>query len=220
MLASCHVQCYCWTGKFHCFGKTTNIRPVAMSLFQPASDPMLSFSKLLHGLQKILIHTRKHSSRMCTVHFSSSGGSAKPPWMQTPCRQTPPGCRPPVGRHTPPRCSPPPVMWPMMQAGKPTFPPLVDRMTDTYKTLPCPKLRLREVKISTEQNRYRWFWFVICNVLSFYTTFTEEGADPTWRPMRWWKKSCKVDFSSFPCPVGFSNNFVSSLQRITCIVGQ
>ena len=33
--------------------------------------------------------TRKHSSMMCTAHFSSSGGVAQPPWMQTPT----PGCR-------------------------------------------------------------------------------------------------------------------------------
>ena len=82
-------------------------------------------------------------------------------FAQLPCRQNPQsGCRHPPGCRLPPWML---VMWPMMHAGKPTFPRMLvmwpvmhagkptplNRMTYTYKKLPCPKLRLRAVKIES-----------------------------------------------------------------------
>ena len=106
--------------------------------------------------------TRKHSSRMCTIYFSSmhpgggrsaSMGSLHPgglpnspldadpyagPWRQTPADADP-------LEADPPRL----VMWPVIHAGKPTSPPPWTEGQTLVKTLPCPKLRLRAVKIIT-----------------------------------------------------------------------
>ena len=79
---------------------------------------------------------------MGTASFPSSRGqSAQPPDMQTPLEEDPSGCRPPCKQEPPP---PMLVMWPVMRAGKP--PPWTEWQT-RVKTLPCTKLRLREVKI-------------------------------------------------------------------------
>ena len=104
---------------------------------------------------------RKYSIRMYTTCLpSSSGGGGgfcptplfpgrrppPPPWMQTPPPDAEP---PPLDADTPPCRLSPQVIWPVMHAGKPTLPP-VHRQTPV-KTLPCPKLRLRTVKIQTSK---------------------------------------------------------------------
>ena len=99
------------------------------------------------GFRQTLYQTRKHSSRMCTTHFPSSrGGSTQPPLGRPPgsrprCRLTPLSLdaeRIPTGdAHLL-------VMWSVMHSGKP---PPMNRMTDTFQKLPCPKLLFREVII-------------------------------------------------------------------------
>ena len=72
--------------------------------------------------------TRMHSSRMRTARSSSRpGGAHQAPPLRT--RHPPPGTRPL-------RTRPPPG---------PGSPPPVNRITDTCKTLPSAKLRLRAV---------------------------------------------------------------------------
>ena len=71
-------------------------------------DQLLTIMEITPAEEGIRLRTRKHSSRMRTAHFSSSGagGSGQPPGGQPPppeadlpggrspgCR--PPGCRPP-----------------------------------------------------------------------------------------------------------------------------
>ena len=88
--------------------------------------------------------TRMHSSRMCTAHSSSRGGS--PPG-------TPPGADPPWSRH-PPGSRHPRTRHPL-GAGTPwTRHPPVDRHTPV-NILPCPKLRLRAVNINDKHHRKR-----------------------------------------------------------------
>ena len=102
-------------------------------------------------LGKILKHkTRMHSSRMCTAHLLTVFRSIQLGGLLNP----PPGCRPP-GCRPPPRCRPHLWMLTPLDAdplGHVTYnacwesssPPL-NRML--VKILPCPKLRLRAVKI-------------------------------------------------------------------------
>ena len=75
---------------------------------------------------------KKHSSRMRTTWFPSSGRSAHPrphPWMQTPLEAVPLDTDPSPQRRTPPLQMP--VMWPVM----PT--PLWTEWHMRVKTLPC-----------------------------------------------------------------------------------
>ena len=93
--------------------------------------------------------TRKHSNRMRTSHFSSSGGDLpNHPLDSDPvCRST---MQTLLGR--PPRMRTPPVGRPPLDRHPLDTDPPVGRQTGV-KTLPCSKLRLRTVNIGLPHPR-------------------------------------------------------------------
>ena len=106
----------------------------------------------------------------------------RPPWMQTPSpRCKPPGCRPtspPIQNPLRPQCRSPPgcrpslIMWPVMNARKPT-PPLSTEWQTGVKTLPCSKPSLREVKMAKIQKHFLYTLHPANNELSY-------DEHPTW----------------------------------------
>ena len=97
------------------------------------------FSKRLTRQDHKLVKTRKHSSRMHTARFSKF-------WCML-GSQPPSQCMLGSQPHLPSACREPNLPFPV-HAGKPTPPPTMNRMTHRCKTLPCPKHRLRAVKIN------------------------------------------------------------------------
>ena len=105
------------------------------------------FSERLKRQDHKLVKTRKHSSTMHTARFSQFWCmlGSQPPSQCMLGSQPPSQCMQGSQPHLPSACReanpPPSACW---EAN----PPTMNRMTHRCKTLPCPKLRLRAVKIN------------------------------------------------------------------------
>ena len=104
----------------------------------------------------------------CRLPLEADPPGCRPPWMQTPPRGRPPGADPldadPTLDAESPWMQSPLVMWPVMHAGK-----LWTEWQTGVKTLPCPKLRLREVNRPLSLRQWKsdypfpYKWWSLCD---------------------------------------------------------
>ena len=121
-----------------------NVLLFTMNLPLDFDSTKQKFDEIFHIKHNKIQKTRKHSSRRRTIQFSSPGGICP-----LPLKADPSGCRPPkdrpefCGQTTPPGGRLPPL--PHAEAGHVNCDvcwetiPLVDRMTDTCKSITLPQ---------------------------------------------------------------------------------